>query len=67
MSNATRPKPRKIMPMDDLSVTELRQLLEYARVREDEGWYYGNKKHFEERHRHIVQVLLERTELSENQ
>ena len=33
-----------------LTVTELRQLLDYAQHCENEGWYWGNKAQFRKRH-----------------
>lgn len=39
--------------------TELEQLYSYCEDREREGWYYGNKKQFENRHESIKKKLKE--------
>jgi len=36
-----------------LRVTHLKQLLAYVEDRENSGWYYGNKKQFEQRHEEL--------------
>jgi len=36
-----------------LRVTHFHQLLSYIKQREDDGWYYGNKKQFEQRHKDL--------------
>lgn len=37
----------------NLSHSELAQLMQYIENREYEGWYYGNKQHYEKRHAKI--------------
>ena len=38
------------------------QLLSYAKERENDGWFYGNRSHFEKRHAQIVAFLEEAIE-----
>lgn len=40
-----------------LKRAEITQLLLYAKEREYDGWYYGNKKQFEKRHKKIIDYL----------
>ncbi len=42
-----------------LRVTHFEQLLDYLRMREEEGWYYGNKKQFEKRHAELKTWLID--------
>ena len=37
---------------------EVNQLYSYADAREIEGWYSGNKSHFEQRHKRIMEELV---------
>lgn len=37
--------------------THFDQLLSYLTDREDDGWYYGNKKQFEKRHKDLREWL----------
>ena len=41
------------------TLAELNQLLSYIENRDREGWYYGNKEQFENRHRVIKQKIEE--------
>ena len=38
------------LSLKGLRLAHLRQLQEYIKNRERDGWYYGNKKQFEKRH-----------------
>ena len=40
-----------------LTRAEADQLLDYALHREREGWYYGNREHYDKRHESIVGKL----------
>lgn len=40
-----------------LSKTEIEQMRIYIETRQREGWYYGNKKHFEKREKRILEWL----------
>ena len=40
-----------------LTKAEYVQLMSYIEDRDIEGWYYGNKKHFENRHKSIINKL----------
>lgn len=42
-----------------LTKTQLHQLLAYCQSVYDEGWYYGNKKYFDQRHVEIVKWIRE--------
>jgi hypothetical protein len=39
-----------------LRKTHLRQLVEYIRHRDDDGWYYGNREQFEKRHADLLEL-----------
>lgn len=43
--------------MEKLTDAQIRQLLSYCEEREREGWYRGNKAHFEKRHKKIIEYL----------
>jgi len=45
------------MKLLTLTTTEITQLLSYAAHAEQAGWYYGNKAHFQKRHRKILKYL----------
>jgi hypothetical protein len=36
--------------------THLIQLVDYIRYRDREGWYYGNEKQFEKRHKDLLDI-----------
>ena len=44
-----------------LRKAHLTQLAAYIRDRDDDGWYYGNREHFEKRHADLLK-LAERLE-----
>jgi len=39
------------------TTAELNQLLFYCQRREETGWYYAPKEHFEKRHKSIIKKL----------
>jgi len=45
------------MKLLTLTTTEIQQLISYAAQAEQDGWYYGNKAHFQKRHRKILKYL----------
>ena len=45
------------MKIENLNKAHLEQLLSYIKDVEDEGWYYGNKKYFEIRHKHLKEMI----------
>lgn len=45
-----------------LTKTEFAQIREYIEDRQREGWYYGNKKHFEKREKRIIEWLSQEEE-----
>ena len=46
-------------PKISLTWAELNQLLSYVDTAEQEGWYYGHRPSFEQRHLNIKQWLLD--------
>jgi len=45
------------MKKETLTRAEINQLLAYCEERDKDGWYYGNKKQFENRHKQIIKKL----------
>jgi hypothetical protein len=49
----------------ELTEAELDQLRQYIHERdcgENRGWYYGNKEHFENRHKHLTDAFTKALE-----
>lgn len=44
------------IPTRGLRKAHLRQLAAYIRDRDNDGWYYGTKQHFELRHQELLQL-----------
>ena len=42
----------------NLRLAHINQLYAYIQERERDGWYYGNKKHFEKRHKELETWVL---------
>ena len=39
-----------------LRKTHLSQLVNYIHARDDDGWYYGNREQFEQRHADLLEL-----------
>jgi hypothetical protein len=44
----------------EFTLAEINQIMSYIEDRQREGWYYGNRKHFEKREINILNKLKER-------
>lgn len=45
------------MSTDSLTKAALEQLRAYITTRDETGWYYGNKVHFERRHQMLIEWI----------
>lgn len=46
------------LPIRGMRYTDFVQLLSYVESRENDGWYYGNREQFENRHNRIKDWLV---------